>query len=462
LEVIDVMDKNSLCEKLSKHLDVITKCSIPTEQGTVLLATILESRYPYVYPRDSACASILFRKMVEKDLDPDETAFNLLKGLAQFISSVQDESGEWVQRYGLNGQKKNIYIQEDNTAYGGIILANYLLACYNRQKEPPELEGYLKRIKKAIQYAIKHFYREEIFLFFSTTGIHESAIEKGYSIWVNHVYILFFNLISQLTHKFELKDFFAEELSFKCRFCQSVHRRFILSDRFVRRITKDGTFDLRPDVTMMSPVYFQCKEDHCDTCVLDENPEIITKSINFMVDNLWDPELGMLQRYLPFTEDIETHIHAGNGPWIQYTAMLAQYYFKEGKIERGDTILNQIDKYSTEEGYIPEHLSTKRRFEEFVRLEWEVGLDAKKEFHPDILIPDLSYDFIVEELFFMKKSYDQIRNDIAEGKKDVIHFAVPLMWSHVEYASALIARYEYIKSNPNWEKNCEMTAAKSN
>ena len=462
MEVIDVMDKKTLCEKLAKHLDVITKCSIPTEQGTVLLATILESRYPYVYPRDSACASNLFRQMAEKDLDPDGRAFNLLKGLSQFISSVQDESGEWVQRYGLNGQKKAIYIQEDNTAYGGIILANYLLACYNRQEEPAELENYLKKIKKAIQYAIKNFYREEIFLFFSTTGIHESAIEKGYSIWVNHVYILFFNLISQLTNKFDLKDFFAEELSFKCRFCQSVHRRFILSDRFVRRITKDGTFDLRPDVTMMSPVYFQCKEDHCDTCVLDENPDIITKSIDFMVNNLWDPELGMLQRYLPFTEDIETHIHAGNGPWIQYTAMLAQYYYKQGEIERGDTILNQIDKYSTAEGYIPEHLSTKRRFEEFVRLEWEVGLDAKKEFHPDILIPDLSYDFIVEELFFMKKSYDQIRSDITEGKKDVIHFAVPLMWSHVEYASALIARYDYIKLNPHSGEKSKMKMANSN
>ncbi|MHC4308101.1 MAG: hypothetical protein ACYSR7_05710 [Planctomycetota bacterium] len=97
------MDKNSICEKLSKHLDVISKCSISTEQGTVLLATILESRYPYVYPRDSACASTLFRQMVEKDLDPGGVAYNLLKGLAQFISSVQDESGEWVQRYGLNG-----------------------------------------------------------------------------------------------------------------------------------------------------------------------------------------------------------------------------------------------------------------------------------------------------------------------------------------------------------------------
>ena len=438
------MEKNSLCEKLSKHLEVITKCSISTELGTVLLATILESRYPYVYPRDSSCASTLFRQMVEKDLDPNGDAFDLLKGLAQFIFSVQDESGEWVQRYGLNGQKKAIYIQEDNTAYGGIILANYLLTCYYRQEEPAELEEYLKGIKKAIQYAIKYFYREEIFLFFSTTGIHESAIEKGYSIWVNHVYILFFNLISQLSNKFNLKDYFTEELSFKCHFCQSVHRRFILSDRFVRRITKDGTFDLRPDVTMMSPVYFQCKEDHCDICVLNENPDIIKNSINFMVDNLWDSELGMLQRYLPFTEDIETHIHAGNGPWIQYTAMLAQYYYKNGAIERGDTILNQIDKYRTSEGYIPEHLSTKRRFEEFVRLEWEVGLDAKKEFHPEILIPNLSYDFIVEELFFMKKSYDRIRKEIAEEKKDVIQFAIPLMWSHVEYANALIARYESI------------------
>ncbi len=440
------MDKKSIYKKLSKHLEVISKCSISTERGIGLLATILESRYPYVYPRDSACASNLFRQMVKKDIDPDGVAGNLLKGLAQFISSVQDESGEWVQRYGLDGQKKAIYIQEDNTAYGGIILANYLLACYSRQEEPAELEDYLKRIKKAIQYALKHFYREEIFLFFSTTGIHESAIEKGYSIWTNHVYILFFNLISQLSNKFDLKDLFTEELSFKCRFSQSVHRRFILSDRFVRRITKDGTFDLRPDITLMSPFYFQCTEDDCDSCVLDENPDIVKNSIRYMVDNLWDPELGMLQRYLPFTEDIETHIHAGNGPWIQYTAMLAQYYYKEGAIERGDTILNQIDKYSTVEGYIPEHLSTKRRFEEFVRLEWEVGLDAKKEFHPSILIPHLSYDFIVEELFFMKKSYDQIRSDIAEGNTNVIHFAVPLMWSHVEYANALIARYEFTSS----------------
>lgn len=47
----------------------------------------------------------------------------------------------------------------------------------------------------------------------------------------------------------------------------------------------------------------------------------------------------------------------------------------------------------------------------------------------------------------MKKSYDQIRIAIDKENKKVIHFAVPLMWSHVEYARALIARYEYITTS---------------
>jgi len=122
-----------------------------------------------------------------------------------------------------------------------------------------------------------------------------------------------------------------------------------------------------------------------------------------------------------------------------------------------ETCFDCFIPYPTSEGYIPEHLSTKRRFEEFIRLEWEVGLDAKKEFHPEIVLPNLSYDFIVDELFFMKKSYDKIRNEISEEKKTVIQFAIPLMWSHVEYAKALIARYEYQLTNKKDTVDLEAT-----
>ncbi len=57
----------------------------------------------------------------------------------------------------------------------------------------------------------------------------------------------------------------------------------------------------------------------------------------------------------------------------------------------------------------------------------------------------------------MKKSYDKIRDEVAEGKKAVIQFAIPLMWSHVEYAKALIARYEYQSTNKKDTVDLEAT-----
>ena len=155
---------------------------------------------------------------------------------------------------------------------------------------------------------------------------------------------------------------------------------------------------------------------------------------------LLDPKLGGLQRYLPFTEDISTHIHAGNGPWMQYTAMLAQYYFRGGNTKKGDGLLHLIDNYKTEEGYIPEHLTTRKRFDEFMRLEWNTGLDFKKEFGEETLLPGLPFDRIVEELDVMKNSYERLRDSGSTDENEVIHFACPLMWSHVEYAMALLEK----------------------
>ena len=37
-------------------------------------------------------------------------------------------------------------------------------------------------------------------------------------------------------------------------------------------------------------------------------------SVLYIEKQLWDPELGMIMRYLPFYKDFSTHVHAGNGP----------------------------------------------------------------------------------------------------------------------------------------------------
>jgi GH15 family glucan-1,4-alpha-glucosidase len=151
----------------------------------------------------------------------------------------------------------------------------------------------------------------------------------------------------------------------------------------------------------------------------------------------------MLQRYLPFIEDPHTHIHAGNGPWLQYTSMLAQYYYFTGNLEKGDKIISIIDEYASREGYLCEHLTTAERFYEFKRLEWLPGNDFDKEFALDILVPGITYDLIVEELNHMKNAYDEIDRKIMTQKDDkYLTFALPLMWSHAEYAMALMMRVE--------------------
>jgi len=101
------------------------------------------------------------------------------------------------------------------------------------------------------------------------------------------------------------------------------------------------------------------------------------KSVNYLEKQLNDPEFGMIMRYLPFYDDFAVHVHAGNGPWLQYTAVLAQYHFWSGN--------NMARSY--------------------------------KETGSKCMIPDSKHP---------------------EG--GYIQFALPLMWSHAEYARALLIR----------------------
>jgi hypothetical protein len=104
-----------------------------------------------------------------------------------------------------------------------------------------------------------------------------------------------------------------------------------------------------------------------------------------------------------------------------------------------------IDSYKNEQGEIPEHLSTCRRFEEFMEREWDTGIDFEKEFYKPILLEGVDFNKILEEANNMHKSYHEtgsrcIFRDSASAEGGYIQFAAPLMWSHVEYARALLIK----------------------
>ncbi len=432
-------DIDTLNSKLKEHFAIISKCTADTKKyGRVLLASPPTSRYPYVYPRDTSCAMQLFRRVAGSsngyDVAPD--AFKIMESMAYFMKEAISEEGSWGQRYSLDTEDKSIYKQEDNVAHGISIICNYLLTANYLKKDIPGLDKYLNCINNALDYSYRVLYEKELNLFYSTTSVHESSMEQGYTCWVNFSFLYAYSLASEVANVFNSQNIISpNHLSFRHHFLYSVSELFMSGNRYVRRTDPEGNIDNRPDFTLLSPFYYGFLH----------YKQQMENSVHFIEKQLWDPELGMMMRYLPFYKDFATHVHAGNGPWLQYTAILAQFHYWNQNIGRGDEILKIIDSYKNDNGEIPEHLSTCRRFEEFMEREWKTGIDFEKEFYKPILLDNVDFNKILEEANNMKSSYEEtgsrcIFRDDSSAEGGYIQFATPLMWSHVEYARALLVR----------------------
>jgi GH15 family glucan-1,4-alpha-glucosidase len=419
---------------IKKEFQIFKKFRAPAKWGVGIQATFPKHRYPYIYPRDLASASrMLYRLADEKSYQKE--SLTLLREISLFMLHCQRKDGHWGQRYDLEGVDRSIYVQEDNIAHAIIVLLHYVLKTMEVGEKIGDLKKIRESVKRGLEYALNVYYRQEINLFFSTTSVQETPIERGYTIWVNfaflralHMALKFFTLTKDKKESRMIEKLLQ-------RFENNVMESFSRGQYYFRRYTPEGEIDFKPDVTLFSPFYFGFEQARSNK---------MENTVEFFSRHLWDPELGGLQRYLPFTEDLSTHIHAGNGPWMNFTAILAQYYYKRGDIQRGDGILNIIDKYRNSEGYIPEHISTPQRFQEFMEREWNTGLDFHKEFSEEILLDDIPFDRIVEELNHMKQAYQRAARTMNKGLT-CVRFVTPLMWSHVEYILALFSKMDYLK-----------------
>lgn len=431
--------------ELEAHFRIIQSCSAKKDDGRrILLAARPESRYPYFYPRDTACASGLLAYLSASGLSIADDAYELLEAIAGFVLEVARDDGHLGQRYALSGEEKSIYKQEDNNAHGLIILSNYLITANLLGREIQDTDKFLLSIKSVSQFAIKNYYRPEINLFHSTTSIHESALEEGFSCWTNFAYLRAFHLVSKVNDELDAPDIIPDRiLTFKSAFKHNLFGIMVANKRFLRRIDKKGNYDFKPDFTLLSPFYFEFG---------NEAKDYLGNSVDFIERQLWDPELGMIQRYLPFSGDMEIHTHAGNGPWLQYTAILAQYHYWCKNAKRGDELMSLIDGYKNEKGEIPEHISTCKRFDTFIESEWKSGIDFAREFDRHILQEDLDFDKILEEANNMQRAYNEVADrcmipDVTMAGGGYVMFVTPLMWSHAEYMKALLYKHGLYSNN---------------
>ncbi|WP_433627743.1 glucoamylase [Halomicrococcus sp. NG-SE-24] len=416
------------------HLAVLDDLVYPADgPGAVPLASFPDNRYPYAYPRDIACITRAWLAALRADVRPEHCRDEIVAA-ARFMLDVQDLSGRWRQRYALDGTDESIYVQEDNVGHGLRILAHAVVALDETDGVDAASDSFVADAVEAIDTAASHA-RSELFdpnahLIESTTSIHEGRIESGYTLWVNAVFVAALrqanDALTRLPVETEVEE---ERIADLLRLLESgVERAFTSTPQVPRRYSPDGNVDTRPDVTLFAPYYFGL-EDLFGAAAVDAAERAATA--------LEDPRLGGLQRFMGFYRDYEVQQHGGNGPWMQYTAWHAQFRYDCDEPERGDAVLDTIERYVDEDGYIPEHLTTRARFESFMENEWHTRRDFEKEFDEAVL-RDVPFDLIVEEARNMRDSYRRLADRVRED--DVVGFARPLAWSHAEVLTALLRR----------------------
>lgn len=411
-------------DRIPDHLAILETCQQPWRGRPLPMATPPGSRYPYVYPRDLAAIARAYVRLPAWCGDFGEP----LATAAEFLVASQGPDGLWGQRYDLDARDASIYAQEDNTAHAVATLARHVR--YERahgRTSSIEAEA-ITSMERGLMGARAKVYRKGINLFYSTTSVHESSMETGYTLWTNGAYRDAYRLGAEAARSAGREDL-AENWTRRLeRHEENMGRHFIREEGWIRALTPDGRFDRRPDVTLLSPYYFGF--EHLDA-------EASERSAIRVENELWDPDLGLLQRYLPFREDKAVHLHAGNGPWLAYSAWLAQRHASKGNHQRARELLAHVSRFATPEGHLPEHVSTAERFHDFMEHEWETGLDFRKEFDPDFILPGIGFTHILEEAVRMRQSYDAAAAEARRSGDGVIRFATPLAWCHAEYAVAL-------------------------
>lgn len=410
-------------DAVRRHLDRLHGIHTAWRGHIVPLASPPGSRYPYVYPRDLGAIARAFDRVEARGT----ASTRMLEGAAAFLLATQGLEGGWGQRYDLEARDQSIYRQEDNTAHAVAVLARHVRHHRRVGRDAPHEDASMEALARGLAHARSAVYRKGINLYYSTTSIHESAIEQGYTLWTNGAYREAFRLAveaASLTGRDELATKWAQQCQ---RLEENIRRHFVQDGQWIRALTAEGRFDRRPDVTLLAPHYFGF--EHLAPAESEASAERVERE-------LWDPDLGLLQRYLPFREDPHVHLHAGNGPWLAYSAWLAQRHATRGRRKRAEELLDLIERFGTSDGALPEHVSTKERFEDFMQNEWETGLDFRKEFDANILLPHVRFSTILEEGVRMRDAYAQAAQEAARAGDGVIRFAAPLGWTHAEVAVA--------------------------
>jgi GH15 family glucan-1,4-alpha-glucosidase len=389
------MDEATLTKFLVATRDVFRRCSVFYEGGLGLLASPPEGKYPFVYTRDFAVAIVALSELGD---------YCTAKRACSFLLACQLPTGEWVQRYDDHARRQDAVVQEDNTA-----LAVWALLTYANLSGDTGLKDAIKGpVLAAAAFMAQNTLHLHVYLAITHTSIHETAVSEGFEIWNSCAHARAFRLVAE-TYDIAEYGRYADLME------RAITNLLTHDGRFLRRLDPHGNPDLRADITLLAPFYFN---------LYPPDDPTVKKSVALIERVLKDPELGGYTRYLAYSK---AEMSVLPGPWFFYTAWMARYYYLAGDKGKGDEIIAWIMAHS-KDFYLPEHLLSRPRWQRYK------GLYAKRiEAMTDERCRAArrrEYENLVRQA-----KVQRISLEVSE----VLYGVLPLLWSHVETLRALQA-----------------------
>lgn len=348
------------------------------------LATPKGERYPYVYPRDHSICTLGF--LAAKLYDRAKKALS-------FVLSNQLKSGAFPQRYDVHGRDASYKpIQIDGTALIIYSFCRYI----EKTKDLEFAKQHWYRLLNAANYIINNIHEKG--LVYTPNSIHEfPPIEQGLEIWANSVCCAALRELNKLSKLLKYKENF--NLISK-RIKRSI-LKYMWNSRikgFVKniRIKESSSVETYTDASTIGLVEFN---------IIPDKDKRVISTIKNIERDLWNPKLGGICRYPKY----EGRNNGGYGPWPHFTLMVCKHFIRRKNKLKADKYLNWVINiaYNNE---LPEHISTKEEFEEYVIDFSEAGLLRK------------------DRLIMIKNARKH-----KMFKKGLAYITIPLAWPHAEF-----------------------------
>jgi GH15 family glucan-1,4-alpha-glucosidase len=372
------------CDKLYRNSLKILK-RVQLRNGGIL-ASSEKGRYPYVYPRDHSICILAFISAKK---------YKEAKKALKFALEAELESGAFPQRYDLNGKDASYKpIQIDGN---GLIIYS-LMKYYQSTKDKKFIIDYLPRVEKAIKYILNNIESEKN-LVFTPNSIHEfPPLEAGLEIWANCV------CCAALRETANVYKEIGREYSPLMEISNEIKKGIIENlwnsriNSFVKniRLKESSSVVTDVDASLIGVPYFG---------ILDLKDKKISQTIHRIEKELWHKRLGGICRYPKY----EGRNNGGWGPWPHFTLMVCDYYTQIKNRKKAEKYLNWVVKIA--QNYkLPEHISTKKEFNEYLLDFKEAGLLRKDR-------------MTMIENAMKNKAF----------KKGIAYITLPLSWAHAQY-----------------------------